>query len=259
MVQGLHRGGEAGALLADHAVGGDADVVEVDLARRGALDAELLLRGAEGDALVGLLDDERRDALGALLRVRHGHDRVVLGLARVGDPALHTVEDPEVAVADGLGLHARGVGAGVRLGEGVREHRVALGQRAQVLLLEVLGAGEDHRERAQLVHGRDEGGGRADAGHLLDHDDGGERVGAGAAVLLRDVDRVQVGSDEGVQRLLREARLLVHRRGVRGDLRLGERTDRLAEHVVLLGRTVQVEIGRTRQDVHSPRMLTTVK
>ena len=34
VVQGLHRRGEAGALLADHAVGRDANVVEVDLARR---------------------------------------------------------------------------------------------------------------------------------------------------------------------------------------------------------------------------------
>lgn len=75
---------------------------------------------------------------------------------------------------------------------------------------------------------------------------------AGAAVLLGDVDGVQVGGGEGVQRLLREAGLLIDRGRVRGDLRLGERTHRLTEHLVLLGRTVQVEIGRTRQDSHSP-------
>ncbi len=222
VVQGLHRGGEAGALGADHAVGGDADVVEVDLAGRGALDAELLLRGAEGDALVGLLDDEGADALAALLGVGHGHHRVVLAHARVGDPALHAVQDVVVAVADGLRLHAGRVRARVRLGEGVREHRVALGERGHVPLLQVLGTREDHRERAQLVHRGDEGGGRADAGHLLDHDHRGQRVRAGAAVLLGHVDRVQVVRDEGVQGLLREAGLLVHRGGVGRDLRLGQ-------------------------------------
>ena len=63
VVEGAHRGLEAGALLADHPVGGDPDLVEVDLAGGAALDAELLLRRAERDTLVGLLDHERRDAL----------------------------------------------------------------------------------------------------------------------------------------------------------------------------------------------------
>ncbi len=150
-----------------------------------------------------------------LVGVGHGHHRVVLGLARVGDPALHAVEDPEVAVADGLGLHAGRVRARVGLGEAYENIAVALGERAQVLLLQLLGAGEDHGQRAELVHRRDQGGGGADPRHLLDHDDGGQRVGARAAVRLRHVHRVQVAGDQRVQRLLREAGLLVHRGGVR--------------------------------------------
>ncbi|CAM5705947.1 hypothetical protein SGLAM104S_09561 [Streptomyces glaucescens] len=58
---------------------------------------------------------------------------------------------------------------------------------------------------------------------------------------------VQVGRDERVVGLLREAGLLVHRGGVRRDLRLGQRADGVAEHVVLLGRAVQVEISRSGQ------------
>jgi hypothetical protein len=245
VVEGLHRRGEAGALLADHAVGGDADVVEVDLAGRRALDAELLLGGAEGHALVALLDDERRDALAALLGVGHGHDRVELADAGVGDPALHAVQHPEVAVAHRAGLHPGRVGTGVRLREAVGEHALAPGQRAQVLLLERLAAGDLHGQRAQLVDGRDERGRDADPRHLLDQDDGGQRVRARAAVGLRDVDGVQVVRQQRVQCLLREAGLLVDLGRERGDLRLGQRPDGVAEHLVLLRDPEQVEVRRT--------------
>src|SRR5690606_22034622 len=98
-------------------------------------------------------------------------------------------------------------------------------ERGHVPLLEVLGAGEQHRQGAQLVDGGDEGGGGAGAGDLLDDDDGGERVGAGTAVLLGHVDGVQVVRDQRVECLLREACLLVHRGGVRRDLRLGQGAD----------------------------------
>lgn len=74
-----------------------------------------------------------------------------------------------------------------------------------------------------------------------------------AAVGLGDVDGVQVVGDERVEGLLREAGLFVDRGRERQDLRLGESADGLAEHVVLFGRTVQVEVGRTRQDLSLPR------
>ncbi len=168
-----------------------------------------------------------------------------------------------VTVADGLGLHARRVGSGVRLAQAVREHRVALGQRAQVLRLQLLGAGEDHRQRAELVDRRYERGRAADAGDLLDDDDGRQRIGAGTAVGLRYVDGVQVVGDQRVERLLGEAGLLVHRGGERRDFRLGERAHRLAEHVVLLGRPVQIEISGSRHAFSLPcelsAVLTTVK
>ena len=140
VVEGLHRGLEAGALVADHPVGGDPDVVEVDLAGRAALDAELLLLGPEGDPVVGLLDHERRDAAAPLLRVGHRHHRVELADPGVGDPALHAVEHPLVAVADGAGLHRDRVGSGLGLGQAVGEAAVTGGEPAQVLLLQLLRA-----------------------------------------------------------------------------------------------------------------------
>lgn len=59
--------------------------------------------------------------------------------------------------------------------------------------------------------------------------------------------RLEVIGDEGVEGLLRETRLFVDRRGERRDLGLAQSPHGLAEHVVLFGRTVQVEFGRTCQ------------
>ena len=61
-----------------------------------------------------------------------------------------------VAVAHRPGLHADRVGAGVRLGEAVGEAALAGGELAEVLLLELLGAGDLHRQRAELVDRRDQ-------------------------------------------------------------------------------------------------------
>ena len=63
MVERAQRGLEAGAGLADDPVGRDAAVLEVDLAGRAALDAELALLGADREARVVLVHDERRDAV----------------------------------------------------------------------------------------------------------------------------------------------------------------------------------------------------
>ena len=80
---------EAVADLADDPVAGDADAVEVQLAGRAALDAELALLLAEREARVGLLDDERRDVVAARpVGVGDGEHRVVLRDAGVGDPRL---------------------------------------------------------------------------------------------------------------------------------------------------------------------------
>ena len=79
--------------------------------------------------------------------------------------------------------------------------------------------------------------------HLLDHDAARELVGALAAVLLGDGDRLEPRLDQGVLRLDRVAALLVDLRGVRGDLLLRERPHRLAQRLVLVAEPVGVEVG----------------
>ena len=63
MVERRQRGLEAAALGPDQAVGRDRAVVEVQLAGRGALDAELVLGGADRESLIAIFDHERRDAV----------------------------------------------------------------------------------------------------------------------------------------------------------------------------------------------------
>jgi hypothetical protein len=138
------------------AVGRQVDVLEEQLARGAALDAQLPLLLTEGEALIPLLHDERGDVPPArAVRIRHGHDRVEVRLPRVRDPRLHTVEHPAVAVAHGLRLHRCGVGARLALGEPVGE-RTALRQLREVLLLDHVVAAQNDRHRAQLVDRGDE-------------------------------------------------------------------------------------------------------
>jgi hypothetical protein len=239
VVERLERGEEAGALLADHPVGRDAAVLEVDLAGRRALDAELALLGADGEAGVVGVHDEGRDALAALLRVGDGHDRVVRVDAGAGDPALGAVEHVGVAVADGARLHRAGVGAGLPLGQPVGERRLAGGDLRQVARLQVLAAGQDQPHRAELVAGHDQRRRRADPGHLLDHDRVGDAVGARPAVLLRHVQRQQVGALELGVHVPRVLGRLVDLGGAGGDLVLGQLPHGLAQELVLLGERVQ--------------------
>ena len=143
--------------------------------------------------------------LAPLLGVGHGHDRVVLRDAGVGDPPLHAVEHPVVAVADRPGLHRDRVRAGLGLGQAVGEAALAAGERAEVVLLELLGPGQLDRQRAELVDRRDQRRRTADPGDLLDHQHRGQRVGTGAAVLLGHVRRVEVRRLQRGGRLLRVA------------------------------------------------------
>jgi alkylation response protein AidB-like acyl-CoA dehydrogenase len=62
---------------------------------------------------------------------------------------------------------------------------------------------------------------------------GGEGADALAAVRLGDVHGVHPGAGQRVERLLREPGFRVDRGCERGDLRLGDVADRLAQHLVL--------------------------
>ncbi len=242
VVQGAHRGREPGAGLPDDPVGRDEAVLEVDLTGRRAVDPQLALRRTQREPLVVGVHDERRDTRRALLRLRDGHHRVVLRDPRVGDPRLLPVEHPAAIASHRSALHRTCVRAGLPLGQGIGEHRLAAGHLGQVAPEQLVGGAHDQWHRPQLVHRGDQRAGGADPSHLLDDQAGRERVAALATELLRDVDGVEV---VGAQRLVdvpRELAGLVNLRRARGDLVLGQLANGCPEHRVLLGKGECVEI-----------------
>ena len=68
-----------------------------------------------------------------------------------GVPRLLAVDDPLVAVALGVGLHPRGVGAVLRLGDPEREAATPEGEVVDPLLLLLLGAVLQHQQQADVV------------------------------------------------------------------------------------------------------------
>jgi hypothetical protein len=84
--------------------------------------------------------------------------------------------------------------------------------------------------------------GTADSGNFLNDDARGDRVGALAPVLLGNVDGVEAGGVESVERFLREALLLVDVRGMRRDFLLRQAADAVTELAVLVRQLEEVKI-----------------
>ena len=108
-----------------------------------------------------------------------------VGHAAVRVPLLLAVDDPVVAVL-GRGAEAPGVGARGLLGETEGDQALALGDARKVLLLLLLGAAEDDRERTERVDRVGHADAAAGTRQLLDHHAEVQDAGAVAAVLLRD-------------------------------------------------------------------------
>lgn len=178
----------AGALGAEQVLLGDDDVVKVEDAGGAGADAELLFLLGDAEAGRVLVDDEGADALVALAGVEVGKDDEEAGLHRVCDPHLGAVD----LVAVGGGGRARGHGKGVGAGDGLREaersDRVG-GELGEVLLLERLGPPlHEGRVAERVVHVDHDGHGGVGARELLNGNDGGGKVHAGAAVLFGNLD-----------------------------------------------------------------------
>ena len=71
-----------------------------------------------------------------------GEDHIGLGLTGVGDEDLGAVQHPGVAILDGRGLGAAGVGTGRWFGETEGPHLFTAGKRRQELLFLFLAAEE---------------------------------------------------------------------------------------------------------------------
>ena len=162
--------------------------------------------------------------------VTHGGD---VG-AGVRDEDLRAVDDP-FAVLEARGRARRaGVGAGVRLGQPEGGELRAGREVGQPLALLLLGAEVPDRQRAERVVGGDgDRDGRVDARQLLDRDRVRQRVGARAAVLLRDRHAHQPELGQLGDELVREPLLAVELLGDRCDTLERELPHRVADQLVL--------------------------
>ena len=193
------------------------------------------------------LDDERREP--AALAVGDREADVEVGDAKVADPVLGAVDHPFIAVPDGGGLHAGRVRAGLGLASsfGLRERergRPLTGRAArQEALLELVGAEQLDRQRAELLHHQDQRARRVDLGDLLDGHVQHQSAGASAAILDRKWQPEDVLLGEQLAHVPRVFGALVDLRRARRDLLPRDLADRRAQIEMLLRDRVDVADG----------------
>jgi hypothetical protein len=142
---------EAAVHLAQHVGRGDRDFIEPQAPHR--------VVGQELDRLAGqprdgAVDHERGDAFGPGLRRRSGEDGVDIGLRRVRDVGLLSVQREAVPAAVRPELQMRRIRAVLRLGQGKRGHGPAGGHRPDVPLHQVGRAGLEDRVATQALEGQ---------------------------------------------------------------------------------------------------------
>ena len=194
-----------------------------------------MLELADAEAGAVGLDHEGGDpARVAGFAVGHGEHAVEVGDTGVGDPGLGAVDHPLVAVLAGVGDHPARIGAGLGLGQ--RERRRPLAGRAarQEPLLQLLGAVELDRQRAELLDHQDQRRRGVGLGDLLDRHVQHQRAGAGAAVLLLERQPQDVLFGQQPAQVVRVLGLLIDLRRARRDPLLRDLADRVAEVQILL-------------------------
>ena len=157
----------------------------VDLSRRGAVQAKLLLVLANREAREGALYDKCRNAPGALGLVGHSEYYEYVSNVAVGDEDLGAVQYVVVTLQLSNAGALCSVRTSVRLGQCESAYLVAFGQHAEVLLLLCGSTVCNDRAAAQTIVGSEDiAGGSALLGQLFDSDSGGQVVSACAAELL---------------------------------------------------------------------------
>ncbi len=233
-VEGHHRELEALVLLAEQVRLGHLGLVEDDRGGVRRSLAELVLLLVDRHRVVAG-DDEGGDPAVAGVLVGLRVDRVPVGVAAVGDEALGAVDHPLVADLLRRRLHSRDVRPGVGLGEAEGRQLRLLGEHAQVLPLDLLGAAERDRRHRQAVGGERGADPGAPPAELLLDQAAGEEVEPGPAVLLGDVGVHQSHLPRLVDDLLGPGAVLVVLPGDLADLLLGEVVRQLAEVLLLVG------------------------
>ncbi len=153
------------AFVADAICGGDFAIGERQFAARGGVDAEFFFFLADFEAGRAFFDDQRGDAFFAFGRIGVDVDDGGIGDAAVGDPGFGAVDEVGVALLDGFGLQRGGVGAGLRLGEGVAADFFAARERDEKFFF-LLGGAEamDGIAVERILDREDDAGGGAGRG-----------------------------------------------------------------------------------------------
>ena len=230
------RDGIAFAGLAQHEVGGEAHVLEDDLAGIVGALAHLGLVARDRVALGIRGHEEAADALLAGVGVGHGEDHRDIRPGAAGDELLGAAEAIAVAVRHCAGAQVRRVRARLRLGEAEAAQHVAAREGAEEAFLLLFGAAPEYAGADQRVvdaHRR----GRADIARrdLLHGERVGHVVGTRPVPFRRHQHPHEPEPAHAGEDVVRVAAVQVPIARVRRELALGEVARHVADHALLVG------------------------
>ena len=221
-VERRHGDTETAVLFVQEPVALDVRALDHDVVGDRRVEAELLLVARDPHMI--RIEDERAHAArpgGALVGARKGQERPRVTAVR--DPLLRAGDRP--AVTGGLGLRAQRARIRAGFGLGEREGAEMLPareRRDEARLLLVGPVDEEWQCDRARVHGDRHPHSGVGARQLFEHEDVGQEVHAGAAVLLRHARAHQAELRQLGEELAREVVVAVPLRRVRIDLRLRE-------------------------------------
>ena len=154
------------ARIREDVVFGDLDIVEHNLARHRSAQGNLALDLGRREALAGALDQETVNAF--ILELGPHHCDV--GDRRIGDPHFRAIEHEAAIDPLGPGLHAAGIGAGIRLGQPEAADPFTCREFGQVsLALRFRAIGLDRMHDQGVLHAHCRAIARIDAFHFTRH------------------------------------------------------------------------------------------
>ena len=172
------------------------------------------------------------------IRVGQGEDRDEVRHGAVADEPLRAVDDVGVTVAGRSGPRRRDIRARLGLRQRERDQLLARRETRQPAFLLLLGAGEDDRQRSELLHGEDQAARGAGATDLLDGDAERQELATEPAEALGERQRQDVMRSEQRAHVLRELGGPVDLGGARRDLLVGQDAHGVAQHRLLVGQSV---------------------
>ena len=238
-VEAHHGDPKALALAPDAVLDGHANIVEIDLARRLAVPAQLSFLRTEAHSGHVLLDHQGADALGAFLAsTDHGHVNFVLAPAR--DKGLGARDDIMVAVPGRPRLQRSRVRTARRFGQAIAAQPFHPDHARQILLLDRVRPEAVDHPGGHVVDGNEGAGRRTAIAHRLEDQRRFEPPEPDPAAFLGNVDSPKAKLGRLDDRVAREVMPFIPLRGVRSDLGGGE----LARHILDLALVVgKVELG----------------